>query len=159
MKGKIVLAVVLVLGVLGLMAFAITQKKANEVPPKPEIRLVEGGPLISWKTEVIELGKIPHQVHNTFTFDFTNVGDEDLIIEDVKKSCGCTQPKWIKTPVKPGEKGWVAATFTAPSVGMVNKNITVKSNDKDHPVKVLYFKAEVVPADGAVEENTMEEAH
>lgn len=157
MKGKIIIAVVLVLGVFGLMAFAIGNGGKNTPPPKPEIDLVEGGPLISWKTDLIDLGKIPHKVNQTFTFDFTNVGDHEVVIETVKKSCGCTEPKWIKTAVKPGEKGWVGATFTAPSLGMVSKTVTVMSNDKDAPTKVLYFKAEVVDGTNLYEDQTMGE--
>ena len=39
------------------------------------------------------------------TFQFTNVGDEPLVINQAIASCGCTVPEYTKAPVQPGEKG------------------------------------------------------
>ena len=35
------------------------------------------------------------------TFEFTNSGDEPLIISNAKGSCGCTVPTWPKEPIAP----------------------------------------------------------
>lgn len=47
----------------------------------------------------------------SYTFDFTNVGKKELIINNVKTSCGCTSPKWSKKPIAPGEKGNIEVIF------------------------------------------------
>lgn len=47
----------------------------------------------------------------SYSFNFTNVGGSDLIINNVKASCGCTTPDWTKKPVAPGEKGFVEIIF------------------------------------------------
>ncbi|HEX3010337.1 MAG TPA: DUF1573 domain-containing protein, partial [Bacteroidales bacterium] len=50
-------------------------------------------------------GKVSH------TFIFWNKGKIPLVIERVYASCGCTSYDYIKSPVKPGEKGRVTVTF------------------------------------------------
>ena len=40
-------------------------------------------------------------------FNFTNNGQAPLVISNITASCGCTSPDWTKTPVKPGEEGFV----------------------------------------------------
>lgn len=79
-------------------------------------------------------------------FVFTNTGKSDLKIVKVKTSCGCTASDYSKNPIKPGEKGFVSATyFTAHRPGPFRKSITVTVNDPDHPNSVLFIKGTVTP--------------
>ncbi|MBN2745096.1 MAG: DUF1573 domain-containing protein [Bacteroidales bacterium] len=80
------------------------------------------------------------------TFHFTNVGDGDLKIVNVKTSCGCTASDYSKNVIKPGEKGFVKATyFTKNRPGPFRKTITVTTNDVDKPNSVLVIKGTVTP--------------
>lgn len=79
-------------------------------------------------------------------FVFTNTGTGDLKIVNVRTSCGCTASDYSKGVVKPGQKGYVTATyFTAHRPGPFRKSITVTVNDADHPNTVLFIKGTVTP--------------
>lgn len=64
------------------------------------------------------------------TFTFTNDGDKPLVINQAVASCGCTIPKYTKTPVKPGEKGTISVTYNGRGrfPGHFKKMITVRTN-------------------------------
>ena len=48
------------------------------------------------------------------TFKFTNTGDKNLVLFDVKTTCGCTVPEdWPKQPIPPGESGEVKVIFNS----------------------------------------------
>lgn len=91
-------------------------------------------------------GKVTHP------FKFKNTGDEDLLIMDVKTTCGCTAPAYTKNYVAPGEEGVVNITydpFNRP--GEFNKTITVKSNAPSR-ITVLRIKGDVKPRERTAEE-------
>lgn len=46
------------------------------------------------------------------TFTFENISSHPLVIHNVISSCGCTTPEWTKEPVRPGESGFIKATFS-----------------------------------------------
>jgi hypothetical protein len=95
--------------------------------------------------EKYDFGKIPQNKPVTTNFEFTNVGEEPLIISEVRPTCGCTVADYIKTPVKKGEKGFVKITFNAAVPGMFTKTIVITSNAKV-PTQNLTFTGEVLPA-------------
>lgn len=79
-------------------------------------------------------------------FKFTNVGDQNLKIKNVRPSCGCTASDWTKTEVKPGESGFVSAIYhTKGRPGPFNKAITVTTNDPKQPNTILFIKGKVTP--------------
>mgnify|MGYP001950157074 FL=1 len=103
-----------------------------------------------FKTETIDYGKVAKGSDGVRVFEFTNVGDQPLIVTDVKSSCGCTIPKKPKGPVAPGEKGQIEVKYdTQNKVGPIRKTVTVYSN-ADEPVKALKIKGEVLPAGQSV---------
>ncbi len=80
-------------------------------------------------------GKVTH------VFQFKNDTKGPIILQDVKASCGCTTPKWTKTPVLPGKTGEVEVTYNAKGrPGAFSKTITVTSNQG---VTRLMIKGEV----------------
>ena len=64
------------------------------------------------------------------TFTFTNTGDHNLSLLDVKGSCGCTVPEnWPKEPIRPGGTGQIDVTFNSKNrVGKVRKTVRVEGN-------------------------------
>lgn len=79
------------------------------------------------------------------TYEFTNTGKVDLLINDCQAACGCTVPEWPKTPIKPGESGKIKVVFdSAGKAGMNNKIVTVRANTKEGSVE-LKFTANVRP--------------
>lgn len=63
-------------------------------------------------------------------FNFTNVGNKPLIINQAVASCGCTVPQYTKQPIKPGEKGQIKVTYNGAGKfpGHFKKSITVRTN-------------------------------
>jgi len=90
-----------------------------------------------------DFGKIPQGTPVTTVFEYTNIGQEPLIVTDVRPTCGCTIANFTKTPVKNGEKGTITITYNAAAAYPFNKGITVTSNTKT-PTKILYIVGEVV---------------
>lgn len=94
-------------------------------------------------TETIDYGVIQKGSDGLRVFEFKNVGDAPLIIEDVKSSCGCTVPKKPEEPVMPGETGKIEVKYNTKNPGYIRKTVTVYSNT-DEPVKALKIKGQVV---------------
>jgi len=87
---------------------------------------------------VIQFDKTTHDFGNvkeeggkvTGKFEFTNTGNQDLLLTSVKPGCGCTAADYTKTAVPPGGRGFINATydpFNRP--GSFNKNIKVTTNE------------------------------
>src|SRR5690606_13622726 len=84
---------------------------------------------VEFKTQSHDFGDIlEHQKVET-TYEFTNVGDVDLMIFDCQATCGCTVPEWPREPIKPGEKGIIKVVFDSTGKeGTNNKVVTVVTN-------------------------------
>ena len=87
-------------------------------------------------------GDIQYESNGRCYFEFTNTSKKDLIINNVKTSCGCTRPEWPEKPIKPGDKGKIGITYNTKISGNFYKNITVYSNTEDSPTK-LFVKGNV----------------
>ncbi len=114
-------------------AQAPAQTPGLENPNQADIQFVE---------ETHDFGSIPQSIPASYTFVFKNTGKEPLIVTNAAAGCGCTTPDWSKEPIKPGQKGWVKATFNAGAAGPFNKGVTVLSNAKRSTV-TLYIKGDV----------------
>ena len=76
-------------------------------------------------------------------FTFWNDGNEPLILQNVKASCGCTTPKYTQKPVMPGQIGVIDVHYNTNNVGGFSKTVTVTSNAVDNPRVVLRIKGNV----------------
>ncbi len=101
--------------------------------------------LLKWESEIHDFGTLAQGKPVTYEFTFTNTTKETVLITNVRPSCGCTAANYTKTPIKPGEKGMVAATYNAASAGAFNKSITVTTSDSETP-KSLIIKGKVEAA-------------
>ena len=84
----------------------------------------------------------------TYTFTYTNVGEQALIINQAIASCGCTVPEYTKEPIKPGEKGEIKVTYngTGKFTGHFKKSITVRTNGAVEMTR-LYIEGEMTEAE------------
>ncbi|MBR5541001.1 MAG: DUF1573 domain-containing protein [Bacteroides sp.] len=55
------------------------------------------------------IDELEGNVHHDF--EFTNTGNEPLVIKKVITGCGCTSAKWSDKPYKPGAKGVIRITY------------------------------------------------
>jgi hypothetical protein len=79
-----------------------------------------------FNSETVDMGKLKLNNPLTATFTFTNISNEDIIIENVTPGCGCTKSDYTKEPIKPGKTGTITATYNAAAPGRFTKNISVK---------------------------------
>ncbi len=98
---------------------------------------------IEFKETTIDYGTIEKGADGVRTFEFTNTGDAPLIISKVNSSCGCTIPKWSKTPIMSGDTGEIQVKYDTKRVNPIRKTITVLSNAKT-PTVALKIKGLVV---------------
>lgn len=98
-----------------------------------------------------EFGELKEEMGRaTATFTFTNVGNADLKVVNVKTSCGCTASDYSKNIIKPGEKGFVKATYTTTGrPGPFRKSITVTTDDVEKPNTVLFITGTVLKKSAA----------
>ncbi len=92
-----------------------------------------------FEEETIDYGKIEKASNGERTFVFTNTGDQPLIIQKIKSSCGCTVPEKPSGPIMPGEKGEIKVSYDTKRVGGFSKSITITSNAKN-ALKVIKIK-------------------
>lgn len=101
---------------------------------------------MEFKSETIDYGEIKKGSDGVRVFEFTNVGNAPLVIENVTSSCGCTIPKKPEEPIMPGETGEIQVEYDTKRVGPIRKTVTVYSN-ADVPTKALKIKGKVIDED------------
>ena len=126
---KLLVVVTLILSVAVVMA-----QDANK----------KAGPEITFKTTSYDYGSIAMNSDGTYSFEFTNTGNEPLILSKPRSSCGCTVPAWPKEPILPGESNKIKVTYNTSKAGAFNKTVTVYSNAKNKSAIVLRIKGKVV---------------
>ncbi|MBQ0130263.1 MAG: DUF1573 domain-containing protein [Bacteroidales bacterium] len=135
--------VVCLLGLFLLFAGAV---KAQEV---------RNGAEIEFEKTVHDYGNVPYNGNGECEFRFTNTGNEPLIVQKPKSSCGCTIPTWPKEPILPGESEVIKVTYRTNRPGTINKTVTVTSNAVQNGTVVLRIKGTVMdqPAEAMPEKD------
>ena len=103
---------------------------------------------ISFEKEIHDFGTFDQHGDGTYEFKFTNTGDAPLIISNSKGSCGCTVPVWPKEPISPGTSHVIKVKYDTKRIGAFNKSITITSNAKTEPTKVIRIKGKTLAIDG-----------
>jgi hypothetical protein len=103
-------------------------------------------PRISFDHEVKDFGKVPYGDKLVERFPFSNVGDDPLIVQDVRAECGCTKTLTGSRELAPGGHSEIVATFDASGLGPGRKerHVYVRSNDPQRPSVKLTLLANVV---------------
>ena len=126
--------VVFLLGIVLLMA-GVAKAQTTEV---------QNGPEISFEKVVHDYGNVPYNGNGECEFRFTNTGNEPLLVQKPKSSCGCTIPSWPKEPILPGESEVIKVTYKTNRPGVINKTVTVTSNAMKNSTVVLRIKGTVM---------------
>lgn len=109
-------------------------------------------PQIKFDNTTYDFGKIKEEGGKvTGRFEFTNVGDSDLVLVNVRPGCGCTAANYSHDPVAPGQRGYIEATYNPYNrPGAFNKNIRVTTNEPKFRVEgqsaphMIFIKGEVI---------------
>lgn len=107
------------------------------------------GPQITFTKEKHNFGKIPQGKPVAYEFEFTNTGDEPLLIMSVKASCGCTTPYYPTEPIAPGKTGKIKVVYNASAPRHFHKSVRIVTNIKNadgisKKEKVLFIEGEVI---------------
>ncbi len=111
-----------------------------------EEKKTANGPEITFEETVFDYGEIMLNGDGTHEFEFTNTGNEPLILSRPRSSCGCTVPTWPRQPILPGDKEKIKVTYNTNRAGAFNKTVTILSNAKNASSVVLRIKGTVVNA-------------
>ncbi|MCB2227235.1 MAG: DUF1573 domain-containing protein [Desulfarculaceae bacterium] len=102
------------------------------------------GPKIVFDKEELNFTNVHEGKELTAVFSFTNQGDQNLIIEKVIPSCGCTASQWDKV-TEPGKKGKVTLILDTTGLnGAFRKSASVATNDPAKPVVTIFITGDTV---------------
>jgi len=78
-------------------------------------------------------------------FEFTNTGDQPLIIKNVQSTCGCTVPSKPTGEILPGKSEVITVKYNM-NPGPIRKTITVETNavNVEGGMVALKIKGEVI---------------
>lgn len=107
-------------------------------------QLVQKGAVITVDKEVHDYGTIKVGSDGTCEFVIKNVGNEPLILSDVKGSCSCTVPEWPTEPIAPGKTAVIKVKYNTSHAGPINKSVTIMSNSLSNETMVVRIKGTVV---------------
>jgi len=100
------------------------------------------GPVMTFNVTTVDYGTIEKGADPIRHFEFTNTGNEPLIIKSAKGSCGCTVPTYPQEPIMPGEKANIDVRYDTQRVGNFNKTVTLTTNETE-ATHTLTIKGEV----------------
>ncbi len=100
-------------------------------------------PRLTSDKETQNIGQVQWKHPVTIEYAITNTGDAPLVMSHITTSCACAVAEWTQTPIAPGGKGMVRATFDAKALGHFHKSIGIYSNASPN-LMYLHFIGEVV---------------
>ena len=124
-------------------------RQANSVPqqqftaPVEELAASLDAEAVQEPTAVITWDKTVHDFGDvsvtdgplSCTFTLTNNSKEPIAIFEVVSSCGCTDVKWTREPIQPGNSGQISATYKNEDGPMpFDKTLTVYVSGVKRPV-------------------------
>ena len=83
----------------------------NKTASNPDAQNPE--PMFKFVHDQWDFGKINEGEEVKHIYRFTNVGNEELVISNVRATCGCTVPRWDRKPIAPGESGEIEVKFNS----------------------------------------------
>ncbi len=144
-NGNTAFMLLLVISVGG--SFLVGQRVAfaQQAPADSTQPALNGPPRLTFPEPVFDFGKVEQGEQVSHTFRFTNQGGQELRIESVKTSCGCTAAVTSLDVIPPGQEGAISATFdTSRYAGEKTKSISVYSNDPTQPMTTLTLQGEIL---------------
>jgi hypothetical protein len=121
-----------------LFSFSVIAQDANNAKKKAE-------EVVKFKEVKHSFGKIKQGVPVTHNFEFSNISQTPVIIENASATCGCTTPVWPQQPIMQEKNDKITAGFNAANPGPFDKTIFVKVKGIDYPLE-LKITGEVLSA-------------
>ena len=112
----------------------------------PQDKARKRGQEIWFEEQIHDFGEIQKDGDGSWSFAFTNLGEEAIVINRVRSTCGCTVPQWPKEPIEPGASSEISILYDTSKTGTFLKSIIVYSSAANSPVK-LQIRGRVVAAE------------
>lgn len=96
--------------------------------------------ILSFKNDNYDFGKIPFGKPVEYDVEIKNISNEEVKIENVQVSCGCTTPQWKPGPYAAGDTFKIRLGFNGQTMGAFEKVVTIYFSGG--MVKVVKFKGE-----------------
>lgn len=130
---------------IGLVALALIFTIGLSAQKNAFVPVTKNAPYIKFEKVEHDYGTLIKGSNGDCNFEFLNAGDQPLVLTSVVSSCGCTIPDWPKEPIMPGKKAVIKVTYDTNRLGVILKQITVRSNAENADV-VLTIKGQVNPS-------------
>lgn len=98
---------------------------------------------ITTQHEVVDCGQVVFNKPVTAEFVLKNDGLKPLVINNVLKSCGCTEVDYPKTGIAAGESFVIKAVYDAKQMGTFTKQVCLYTNAGEDPF-ILSMRGKVV---------------
>jgi hypothetical protein len=100
--------------------------------PKPD----KNNPSVVFDCLIRDLGTVPVVGKPAaFHYSLRNVGNADLIIEEIRPDCSCIKYEKPDKPIKPGEEGLIEFYYhVQPQTGQFSHEVMIKTNDPQIPI-------------------------
>jgi hypothetical protein len=99
-----------------------------------------------WSDSIQSFGTIREGDTVRLRFHFTNTGSKPLSLLDVRPVCGCTATDYTRSPVMPGNDGFIDVAFDSHHYpGAVRKTVFVTVNTHNKSRHTLIFAGTVQP--------------
>ena len=98
---------------------------------------------ITTQHEVVDCGQVVFNKPVTAEFVLKNDGHKPLVINNVLKSCGCTEVDYPKTGIAAGESFVIKAVYDAKQMGTFTKQVCLYTNAGEDPF-ILSMRGKVV---------------
>ena len=135
MKKRYLLWLGIALAVFGVslaFVFATRQPNPTQVPQ------------ITFDKLVYDFGVVEPEDRPQHRFTFKNTGQADLVISEVKPSCGCTAALLSAETIKPGGRGEIEVSLNPQGRrGKQKLTVSVHSNAKDHSIVDLTLQGKI----------------
>jgi hypothetical protein len=101
-------------------------------------------PVAKFNTTSYDFGAMKQGDKKDYTFELSNDGKSDLMIRNVRSSCGCTAVAPSKKVIAPGETVPIKVTFDSKGKrGRQSKSVTVITNDPKTPTTTLRISSNI----------------
>ena len=96
-----------------------------------------GEAILSLEESSFDFGDIRQGEKVVHSFEFTNTGNQPLLLSNVLVQCGCTATEWPKEAIEPGETATVSIEFdSSDKLGIQKKVVTLVSNAVNHKERI-----------------------
>jgi len=102
-------------------------------------------PVVAFNTLSYDFGNIKQGEKKEYTFELTNKGKRELVIRNIRSSCGCTAVSPSKNVIAPGEMAPVKVVFDSTGKkGRQSKSVTVITNDPKNSTSTLRISTNIL---------------